>query len=111
MLNPNFNRLLKLRALTVRDVAKQIFSNTKAVVLVLGNPTWRKLAAVLTKDEYDCARNFVDQRRKAAAAAREVCEALRPVTDNQCPPDQVAVRRGSCSAKTTPPSMQRGRAP
>ena len=67
MLNPNFNRLLKLRALTVRDVAKQIFSNTKAVVLVLGNPTWRKLAAVLTKDEYDCARNFADQRRKAAA--------------------------------------------
>ena len=72
MVNPDFNRLLRVRSLTVGDVARQIFSNTKAVVLVLGgtrpgNPTWRKLAAVLTKDEYDCARNFADQRRKAAA--------------------------------------------
>ena len=74
MVNPDFNRLLRVRSLTVGDVARQIFSNTKAVVLVLGgtrpgNPTWRKLAAVLTKDEYDCARNFADQRRKAAARA------------------------------------------
>ena len=76
MVNPDFNRLLRVRALTVGDVARQIFSNTKAVVLVLGgtrpgNPTWRKLAAVLTKDEYDCARNFADQRRKEKAEKAE----------------------------------------
>lgn len=83
MLNPDFNRMLRRRKLTIDAVAGMIFSNPKAVTLVLGGlragtPTWRKLAAVLSKEEYDCAHEFAGRRR-----AEEVVPAASPFRRNE----------------------------
>lgn len=74
MLNPEFNQMLRGRKATVESVAKQIFVNPKALTQVLsgkrnGTPTWNKLAKVLSKAEYDCARKFADAARVAGADA------------------------------------------
>jgi len=75
MLNREFNRLLGQRGLDVTKVADLVLSGRAHLTQVLGGTragthTWKRLARVLTKDEYDLAYGFACERRIATATAQ-----------------------------------------
>lgn len=72
MLNPEFNRSLARRGLTGQKLADLILSGRAHLMQVLGGTraglyTWRRLARVLTMEEYELAHSFACERRIVSA--------------------------------------------
>jgi transcriptional regulator with XRE-family HTH domain len=65
MKNLRLIELLKARNMTIRSLAKMIFSGSPHLVQVLrgqrnGTPTWNKLRRIMTAEELLCAMEFAN---------------------------------------------------
>lgn len=86
--NPELSQLLAKRKLSISKVADLIYTGRCHLGLVLmgrrnGTVTWRKLKAVLSPEEYECARNFAvapDNAAKAAVRASASAASVAPAS-------------------------------
>ncbi|GEM_PF-6224176 len=70
LVNEKLGRMLAVRRLTIAELARMIYAGPCALSLVMngrrvGSQTWSKLAQVLSKQEYDCAREFAAENLAA----------------------------------------------